>query len=169
MNKLIICLGPSCSGKTTWSREYVKNNPKFSRFSIDEFKEMSSETGTNIISAEFLECVSKIIHSMLFMGDVIIDGYPLNIRSLFTIIKEKIEVEIRLFDVKFLEAVKRNQSRKKNGGHWLTAAELKRFHEFYREFITSKKFFIISKIKTVSVIVQDFQDANMSLLGEEML
>lgn len=166
MNKLIICLGPSCSGKSTWSKNYVKEYPEYYRFSIDEFKEMnSSGEGKQVINAEFLYCVSDVITAMLKYSNVIVDGYPLNIRSLMVISKASIETEIRLFDVKFSEAVKRNQIRKKLGGHYLSIIELKKFHKTYEEFIISEKFKKMTAFPRFKVIIEDFQEINIAFLG----
>jgi predicted kinase len=40
--KLIILIGPPCSGKSTWSKNYIRNNQKTLRFNRDEIRLMLS-------------------------------------------------------------------------------------------------------------------------------
>lgn len=165
MNKnFVICLGPVCSGKTTWSLEYLKENPKTIRFSTDEFLHMC--TGSGKASPIIWQAIPSIVGNLLMRESVIVDGFPLDINLFRTLLNYRFtsqtKTQIKLFDVKFNEAVRRNLIRRKKTGRHVDVMEMKKYMFSYKEFINSEDFNSITD--KIEVICDDFSEANLSLI-----
>jgi predicted kinase len=87
--KVIFCVGVPASGKSTWSKNYVKNNNKFVRVCRDDYRYIFKDVGwfnddirdklENIITRN----VESDVQSLLFSGfDVIIDETNLDKKRL---------------------------------------------------------------------------------------
>ena len=164
--KLIICLGPVCSGKTTWSKEYVKENKDTVRFSIDEFLYMC--TGDGRVNESLLAAMPSIIGGLLMRSSIVVDGFPLNIANLKHLMNYRYnynsEVIIRLFDVRFDEAVKRSILRARKEGRSVKVPEMRAYMTLYKEFISSRGFQETTAIAD-EVICDEFTDANRFLIS----
>jgi hypothetical protein len=163
--KLIICLGPVCSGKTTWSNSYVRQNENVYRFCFDEYLYMCTNKG--IYDKKLLHSVPSLIGTLLMRADVVIDGFPLEYDVLRQTMNYKYgnnaAVQMRLMDVKFDEAVKRNINRAKITGRSVNTKEMRDYMVQYKEFISSDDFRRLTD--TCEVICDNFIDANMSFIS----
>lgn len=165
--KIILCLGPSCSGKTTWSKSFIKENSEYLRFSFDEFRLMCfGSLKGNVIDKPFMCVVNNHITqvAMLFKH-VVIDGYPLDTNAMGAIMHAAFDVEVKLFDVTNIDSLTRNRNRKQEGGHYLESNELVRYNKLYKEFIKSDAFKILVYDKQgITVSATDFVNVNLELI-----
>lgn len=111
MPDLILLIGPPCSGKSTWAKEYLKKNPNTLRFnrddmrfmlgnkpmldSVDEYTvtqmidlgiDLSLESGRNVI-VDQTNCKLKYINRFIIRYE---DNKSINIR--FKVLQENIEL-----------------------------------------------------------------------------
>lgn len=162
----IICLGPCCSGKTTWSLDFLQKNEDYVRFSLDEFKQMCM--GSLKLDRLDKKLMTVMYNFMLQLSrcgkNIIIDNLPLDINWLKLIITAPDHTEIRLFDVTFTESLVRNKRRSDWGGHSVKPTEMKRYMDVYEEFINSDEFNELIHLKHVSVICDDYVNINLKLV-----
>jgi len=159
-NELIICLGPICSGKSTWSLKYLEDNPKAMRFCFDEFLLMCKGNGN--YDTKIKDKSMSAIFGMLMEGNTVVDGFPLESKDLSNMIAFAEKTTIRLFDVSFAESVKRNIKRKEKFGKFVQLDEMKRYYGLYKNFLESPEFHLL---KNKSHIVTDsFSEVNSSLV-----
>jgi len=165
--ELIICLGPICSGKTTWSKERIREDPKSYRFCFDEYLYMC--TGRGEYNPIVADSIPSPIQSLLVrpgVDTVIVDGFPLNYGLLKRTINFRLtanaKATIRLFDVRFDEAIRRNVRRKSTIGKFIEVEEMKNYLTKYKEFIKSPDFKLVAD--GTNVIVSEFHDANMHMI-----
>lgn len=81
--KLILLIGPPCSGKTTWSKEYLKENKNSVRFNRDEFRFMMKDAPILPVLDEhtITAMINLGIEESLINGrDVIVDQTNCKIR-----------------------------------------------------------------------------------------
>lgn len=151
--KLILCLGPVCSGKTTWSKKFVRDTTEYYRLSYDELKQMSFCSMSNDrVDREFDTYYSNIAALALSKGkNLVMDGAPLLHAWLRALISLSRFCEIRLFDIDPVQASVRNQVRKKETGIWIPPTEMQRYRKFYEDYITSLDFENLRSMNNVSV------------------
>lgn len=163
--KLILCLGPVCSGKTTWSLNYIKENPDFFRISFDEFRAMGfGSMKSDKVDDRFMHVLNNsIINASFFYKKIVIDGFLLDIDQLSVLLTQTqaYDIQLKLFDVKTSDAINRNKLRKEKGGHYLENTELLRYNKFYKEFVTSDDFIHFIKSCNIEVTMDDFCDVNL--------
>jgi AAA domain len=169
-SKIILCLGPVCSGKTTWSKNFIKENPEYIRFSFDEFRLMCfGSLKGNLIDKRFMGTINNnIVQVGILFKRLIIDGYPLDAKAMSGFIHSAFDVEIKLFDVTTVDSLTRNRNRKQEGGHFLDSNELLRYNKLYREFVKSEAFkSLVYDKQGVTVSATEFLDVNLELIGEK--
>lgn len=160
--KLIICLGPICSGKTTWSLKHVRQNPDCIRFCYDEFNYMCFGMGT-YRGEEISNLVVQTLCTMVSLNKtLIIDGFPLIYEDIMEVMSFSKETEIRLFDIILSESLARNKQRRDNGGSYITPHGLKEYRDNYVKFISDAKFKPIRN--NASIIINDFCEVNKCLI-----
>jgi len=114
---VIFTRGMQASGKTTWAKEFVKNNPSYIRISRDDFRYMLDDYSH---SKETESIITKMINSCINDAiacgkNIVIDEMHLNNKHL----KEKIDfftsknynIEIKEFPIHISEAIARNKKR----------------------------------------------------------
>lgn len=156
-NSLIICLGPICSGKTTWSLNYIQDNKNVYRFSFDEFTKMLK--GDGVYDPIIKEIATVTIFKLLINCNLVLDGFPLDSEALEFIIDCAKSSTLRLFDIKLDEALKRNFNRRDKEGKFIPIKEMVTYYKSYQEFINSEGFLNIKK-KT-DVFINDFSHAKL--------
>ena len=117
----LLC-GISASGKTTWAKEYLENNPKTEIISRDILREKyySNNGIKRVLPFQEEEKITsyeiKSVLKSFFLGkDIIIDDTNLRIRyitkwiGIFNCIKS--EWEIKTFDIELNEAIERDKNR----------------------------------------------------------
>jgi predicted kinase len=114
---LLLTIGISGSGKTTWSKEYCKNNPYVVRLSSDEFREIigGSESNQNVNGAVF-STLERVTEYLLKNGHVVLldaTNYSVKNRANFIKIAKKLGVPVKAFyiHVPIEVAKQRNQER----------------------------------------------------------
>lgn len=150
---VVFCLGACCSGKTTYSLNYAKENENTIRFSLDEFKIMCFG---NLQNDKLDEGIMTVIYNMIINlqmqgKDLIIDGFPLDVNQLKLVSSVARNVEIILFDISHKEAIIRNSVRRKLGGHYVKPTEMERYYNVFTEFIESEKFLRFTLASNVTV------------------
>lgn len=115
--KLIILIGPPCTGKSTWSRDYVKAKNDTLRFNRDEIRLMLAATpmldtlGEHVVT----RMIDEGIHDALTSGrDAILDQtncklkYVMKYVNLFS---EYSDIKFKVFHIELLELLHRNVHR----------------------------------------------------------
>jgi hypothetical protein len=166
--KNIICIGPICSGKTTWSLDFVRNNDDYIRFSLDEFRMMTNGSiSSDKIDDRFMAIMYNFIININFhKKGLIIDNLPLNIDWFNVVLNgSSKDVQIKLFDVELRESILRNHKRKREGGHFLLPTVISEYMEKYRNFLDSNEFKKFTINKRVEVIIDDFVNINKQFIA----
>jgi len=116
MKTLILTIGVPGSGKSTWSKEFVKENPDYIRICPDEIRE--ELTGNiNDQSKNYLvwEIARKRVIENLKKYNVILDATNVNTKSRNKFIKGiEATIEYKIFNADKTECVKRIQKDIKN-------------------------------------------------------
>lgn len=120
--KLILLIGAPCSGKSTWSKKYIKENPRSLRFNRDDLRQMLC--GLPIIDGLGESVVTNMIMSgvreALGSGrDVIIDQTNCKVKYLNVFIKQFQDLaDIRFigFYLPKLDLYERNKKRAEETG-----------------------------------------------------
>ena len=112
MSKIIVLQGVPASGKSTWAKNYIKDHPD-----------------TVIVSRDAIRQAWK---NHL---DIIIDATNLNPKTILKwndLAKELgCEIEFKLFEISYEEALKRDEQRKKDGGRAVGKDVIRRFFKNY--------------------------------------
>jgi predicted kinase len=116
-NKLIILVGPPCSGKSTWSKDYVDKNPKTLRFNRDDLRMMLK--GTMNLAGLDESVITRMIQCGIWEGlensrDIIIDQTNCRLKYIVNFIEDFgdiAEIKIKVFEQPISELKKRNQLR----------------------------------------------------------
>lgn len=120
--KLIICKGLPASGKSTWSKEVLVENPDYVRVNRDDIRSMMGE---RMWSRKFEDIVTSVEHSLIISAlgkgySVIVDDTNLNektVEALKSLIEdEDCEVVEKIFDTPLEECILRDSKRSKPVG-----------------------------------------------------
>lgn len=121
--KIIVTRGiPGC-GKTTWSKEYIKNNPDTIRINRDDIREML--TPSFIHGGDMESLVTSIEHHSVRVAlnkgySIIIDATNFKGAGQFTDIAEQLnlsyELIIKRFDTPLEECILRDSKRERSVG-----------------------------------------------------
>lgn len=120
--KVKILIGIPASGKSTWSLNYIRNNPDWTRVSRDDFRFMlkNAPVCEPKIEALVSELVDNTILSSLKKGlNVIIDNTNLKasyINDFIELVKYHASVEFQIFDISVEKALDRDKDREKSVG-----------------------------------------------------
>lgn len=115
--KVILTIGIPCSGKSTWAKQFVKDNPSWIRVNRDDIREMiKSNFVLNSKGEDYVTVIqTEMIDNALMMNyNVIVDNTNLKIEYIEAIceqVKYKADVEFKLFPIELKEALKRNWKR----------------------------------------------------------
>lgn len=163
--KLIICFGPICSGKTVWSLEYIKLNKDFLRFCFDEFLQMT--TGEGKWNAKVGYSTPGAILALLARSGVVVDGMPLNMVSLKMLLtnakRYDAKIEIRVFDVKIDEAIRRNRLRRKHTGIYVDFDEMVAYRKVFEDFINNPEFLELLEPPEIKTIYHNMDKVEYAL------
>nr|DAG91610.1 MAG TPA: polynucleotide kinase [Crassvirales sp.] len=118
MNRLIICRGLPASGKTTWAKEWVMEDPEHRiRINLDDIRSMLGKywvpAREPVVSAIQQEA---ILAAMNFGVDIVIDNTNLNRKVVDAYVKvaEKFKYTVEykdFFNVPLVECINRNVNR----------------------------------------------------------
>lgn len=122
MKKIIICKGLPASGKSTWSKEYVKENPNVIRVNRDEIRDMLGQKWSRDYENKVVVPGEKrFVRAALDLGyDAIIDDTNLNpsIMAMWKKLGEELgaEVIVKEFNVDPEECIRRDALRDRTVG-----------------------------------------------------
>ena len=136
MSKIIVLQGVPASGKSTWAKKYVKEHPDTVIVCRDSIRE---GTGTywNPDHEDYISTIEELsIRTAITAGlDVIIDSTtrnPKTIEKWNGIAKSTdSEIEFKLFEISYEEALARDERRKKEGGRAVGKDVIRRFFKNY--------------------------------------
>lgn len=124
-NKSLICrflVGIPASGKTTWAKEFVKNNENWIILGRDHFRFMTKNSPIcepkieDMITEMFADA---ILTALRFKQNVIIDNTNLKSKYILPLVKlveEYADVEYQIFDCSIEKAIERDEAREKRVG-----------------------------------------------------
>jgi tRNA uridine 5-carbamoylmethylation protein Kti12 len=122
MNKIIFCMGAPGSGKTTWSKRFVKDNSNTVRVGRDDFRYMLKDLP--FLPSHLEELITKIQDNTILLAlesgyNVIVDNTNLKLKYINHFLKLTngiAEPEFKVFDVVYSELVVRDNNRDKRVG-----------------------------------------------------
>lgn len=153
MKKLIvkILIGVPASGKSTWSKEFVRKNPSWVRINRDDYRFMLRNEPTcepkieDMITGLFYGAVDAALSKKL---NVIVDNTNLKRRyidEMVEYVQYRADVEFMVFDVSLEEAIERDKKREKMVGEGVITKMYKDYKNLVDGFTysnQSKKTFI---------------------------
>lgn len=153
-NKIIkLCVGIPASGKSTYCKNFVKNNSGWIRVSRDDFRLMLKTSGFCEPKIESLitDLVDNVIIEALRRNEnVIVDATNCKVSTINEFIKKfnvLADIEFQIFDIPLAVAIKRDSERDASVGETV----IKRMFENYINLYDSN--FDFSTIKKISNIV----------------
>lgn len=120
--KIIFCKGLPASGKSTWSKEYVKNNPDFLRLNKDDIREFfgnpkfssSFEKSVLTVQKTLGDIAIKLGKSLIIDDTNFAEKHEIYWRQVAS--ENSLEFEIKFFDTPVEECIKRDSEREKSVG-----------------------------------------------------
>jgi len=120
--KIIFCKGLPASGKSTWSKQFCKDNPEFVRINKDDIRELlgspefSSRFEKDVLTIQHLmgEAILRTGKSLIVDDTNFAEKHEIYWRSIAHV--ESIEFEIKTFDTPVEECIKRDSEREKSVG-----------------------------------------------------
>lgn len=151
--KVIILVGVPASGKSTWAKAFVKENPNYIRVNRDDFRFMMKDQ--DICTSKVETIISELINSTILSSlnknlNVIIDNTNLKqayITEFIELVKYKADVEFKIFDVSLNDALVRDLNREKKVGEEV----IKRMYKDYLNLTNTFKFPLITKVRNLYV------------------
>lgn len=137
MTKLIVLQGCPCSGKTTWRKKYVEQNPETIVACLDDLR---IHIGGGKYSFDNEDRVREHENYIVDLGlkighEVIVDATNLNPKVIdkWKLMAEKhnCEIEFKMFYIPFTEAIKRSKKRKEEGGLYISKNVMTNFYKKY--------------------------------------
>lgn len=141
MKQVILTSGIPASGKSTWSKEFVKANPNFKRVNKDSLREMID---SSIYSKENESLINKIQNQLILTflkngNSVIVDNthvkksYFDEVKKILLTLKEEIEISEKLFQIDIDEAIERDNKREAKVGEKVIRNMFKSFNGGWNE------------------------------------
>ncbi len=140
MPKLIICRGIQGSGKTTWAKQWVLEDPEHRvRFNNDDIRNMLGKYW--VPSREFIVTDLKLafLHNAMLQGyDIVLDNMNLNTNEVDFLTKEvqennsktgriKYEIEFQDFKTPLRDCIERDSKRDNPIGEFVIRATYKKY------------------------------------------
>lgn len=140
--EILVLIGIPASGKSTWSKEFIKNNPNYVRVNRDDLRFMLKDQPvceqkiedmvTNLVNLTTREALKKKLN-------VILDATHLKQKYIDQILEEfkyEADINFRLFDISLSKAIERDANREKKVGEEV----IKRMYDQYKVFVDSFNF-----------------------------
>lgn len=117
-NNIILTIGMPTSGKSTWSKQYILENPNTIRFNRDDIRIMLSGTYDSTNSENEL-LINKLCHNAIISAinnkrDIIIDETNLKIKYVNEFVEKYkyiANIKFKVFHITLEEALVRNKNR----------------------------------------------------------
>ncbi len=115
--KIILAIGIPASGKSTWSKEFVRRNNEYVRVCRDDYRLMLSQS--QMLDPKGEKLVTKLVETAIsnainFKFNVIVDQTNVNIKYLNEMVdfcQKLADVEFKIFDVPVELAIERDKQR----------------------------------------------------------
>lgn len=140
MKQVILTSGIPASGKSTWSKEFVKTNTNFKRINKDSLREMidpafskENETLINKIQNQLIITFLKNGNSVIIDNTHVKKSYFNNIKTLLSSLKEKIELSEKVFHIELEEAIDRDNKREAKVGEDVIRKMFESFNKGWEE------------------------------------
>ena len=126
--QIILMIGVSCSGKTTWATNYIKNNPTYKILSRDNIREQifGKEYEQNNRNEETVSKIFKeTAHILLKNHSLILDNTHLKLSYINDVIEEfgyLANITIKIIDstvIPYRDLCERNNKRKEDSGKFI--------------------------------------------------
>lgn len=156
--KILILIGIPASGKSTWAKDFVRNNPDYVRVNRDDFRDMlkSSQTCENKIEDMITSLVFGVIEEALSKRlNIIVDNTNLKQKYINEIIekfKYSADIDYRVFDISLKKALEYNAGRERK----VPESVIEKMFKSYKQLIDGFDFTSITKIEKRPVIIPDF-------------
>lgn len=120
--KVKFLIGIPAAGKSTWAKEFVRNNPNWTRINRDDYRFMTKNSPIcepkieDMITEMFADAT---LTALRFKQNVIIDNTNLKseyILPLVKLVEEYADVEYQIFDCSVDKAIERDEAREKRVG-----------------------------------------------------
>lgn len=156
--KILILIGIPASGKSTWAKDFVRNNPDYVRVNRDDFRDMlkSSQTCENKIEDMITSLVFGVIEEALSKRlNIIVDNTNLKQKYINEIIekfKYSADIDYRVFDISLKKALEYNAGRERK----VPENVIEKMFKSYKQLIDGFDFNPLTKIEKRPVIIPDF-------------
>lgn len=158
--KILILIGVPASGKSTWTNDFLRNNPDYVRVSRDGFRHMLRNDGAPEPKIEGLitDLVNDVIYKCLSRKlSIIIDSTNLKRSHIMDIVNEfkySADIDFRVFDISLKKAIERDSLR--NDREKVGDKRITEMFEDYKVLMDSFDFQPINKIKHRPHVIPDF-------------
>lgn len=141
-NNIIITVGISGSGKSTWAANFIKNNPNYIRVNRDSIRHQLTGTSNNILDKKLENLVTNIQHANILEAlnqgfNVIVDNTHLQkkyISDLSLSFGHRANIELKLFNCNLELAINRVLNRE-NYQDILQTSYIKKQYNQYQELL----------------------------------
>lgn len=156
--KILILIGIPASGKSTWAKDFVRNNANWTRVNRDDFRKMLKDA--QMCEPKIEDLITTLVNttiskSLMKKLNVIVDNTNLKEKYINEIIKEfkhSADIDYRVFDISFDKAVERDNGRESKVGE----AVIKRMYKDYKNLIDSFGFQPVKKSENRPHLVPNF-------------
>ena len=140
--RIVICIGVPASGKSTWSKEFIRNNPNWVRVNRDDYRLMlkDAQMCDPKIESMISELVTFAIRKSLAKRlNVIVDATNLRVKYINEFVdefKHEADISFRIFDISLDKAIDRDKNRSAKVGEEV----IKKMYANYKILIDSYAF-----------------------------
>lgn len=157
--KILLLIGIPASGKSTWAKNFVKNNPDWVRISRDDFRlmfrqeQMCEPKVEDLITAMVNQAITKALVRKL---NVIVDATNVRekyINEFIEKFKYSADIDYRVFDISIDKAVERDTARDAKVGEEV----IKKMYNNYKTLMDTFHFQPVKKVEFYPEIKIDFK------------
>lgn len=157
--EILLLIGIPASGKSTWSKEFVRKNPNYVRVNRDMYRLMLKDAQTCEPKVEDLisGLVNQAIEASLMKKlNVIVDATNLKVKYIKEFVerfKYHADINYRVFDISLDKAIERDSNREAMVGENV----IKKMYKDYKILIDTFDFQPVKKVEQRPVIVPNFK------------
>lgn len=131
----IICIGVPASGKSTWSKNFLRKNPNYVRINRDDFRfmlrnqPMTEPKIEDLITALFNQAIDAALEKKL---NIILDNTNVKKRYIdgfIAYVEHRANIKFMVFDISLDKAIERDKNREKSVGEEV----IKKMYKDYKE------------------------------------
>jgi len=157
--KLKLLVGIPASGKTSWTKEFLRKNTGWVRVSRDDFRlQLRNE---NVCEPKIEELINVLINDAIHNAlaknlNVIVDNTNVKLKYINQFINEfkySADIDYQVFDISLDKAIERDKARVSKVGE----SVIKRMYSDYKILMDSFDFQPVNKIKQRPVLVPNFK------------